>query len=363
MIKFDGPTSSIRVELGERSYDIYIGGGLLDEVGAATARLLPKTKKVCIISDSNVAPLYGERLEKSLQEAGLAPFLLPFPAGEESKNLSVLGELLEAMAQRGLTRSDALIALGGGVTGDLGGFAAACYMRGISFIQVPTSLLAQIDSSVGGKVAVDLAAGKNLAGAFYQPKAVFIDTELLSTLPRRFLHDGCAEAIKYGCIESPELFARLNACADEVALLEAAPEIVAACCAIKARIVEQDETDTGLRAVLNFGHTLGHAVEQHYGYGTYTHGEGVAIGMYQLTKSSEALGLTAPGTAAAIKEILSRYRLPLGDDIDKKALLAAMAKDKKKQGDTITLILLRRIGEAVLKRLPWQEVPAYLGLS
>ncbi len=360
MATLKGLHQTITVDLGPKAYHIYSGRGLLDGVGGAVAQLLPKARQACIISDSNVGPLYGRRLAASLAEAGLASFSLLIPAGEGSKNLAHLGRLLEAMAQAGLTRSDLVLTLGGGVVGDLGGFAAACYMRGLSFVQVPTSLLAQIDSSVGGKVAVDLAAGKNLAGAFYQPKAVYIDTELLGTLPTRFLHDGTAEAIKYGCIKDAALFRQLAACEDDAALLAAAPQLVAACCAIKARIVEQDELDTGLRALLNFGHTLGHAVEQYYGYGTYTHGEGVAIGMYQLTKRTEALGLTAPGTTAALKQALLRYQLPLGEELPKQPLLAVMAKDKKKQGDRLTLVILKRIGEAVLHSLPWQEAPAYL---
>ena len=218
-------------------------------------------------------------MQRSLNEAGLPATIVTIEAGEQSKNMQVLSEVLEQIAESGLTRSDVLVTLGGGVVGDLGGFAAASFMRGIAFVQVPTSLLAQIDSSVGGKVAVDLKAGKNLAGAFYQPKGVFIDTNLLSTLPVRFLHDGLAEAIKYGCIQDANLFEKIAGYADDRELLADIGSVVATCCAIKARIVEEDEFDTGLRGILNFGHTLGHAVEQHYAYGEYTHGEGVAIGM------------------------------------------------------------------------------------
>lgn len=350
----------IHVALGEHAYDIEIARSLLDSIGQKTAALLPKARMAAIVSDTNVAPLYSERLVRSLEAAGLKTVLLTIEAGEQSKNMKVLSEVLEQLAESGMTRSDVLLTLGGGVVGDLGGFAAASFMRGIAFIQIPTSLLAQIDSSVGGKVAVDLKAGKNLAGAFYQPKAVFIDTELLATLPVRFLHDGLAEAIKYGCIKDAALFEKIAAYADDAELLADIDSVVAACCNIKARIVEQDEFDTGLRMLLNFGHTLGHAVEQHFGYSHFTHGEGVAIGMYQLTQRTEVLGLTKAGTAARIKEVLEKYALPIAAGVPKEALLSTMAKDKKKQGSSITLIILESLGEGVLKKISWQEMPEYL---
>lgn len=350
----------IHVALGEHAYDIEIARGLLDSIGQKTAALLPKARMAAIVSDTNVAPLYSERLVRSLEAAGLKTVLLTIEAGEQSKNMKVLSEVLEQLAESGMTRSDVLLTLGGGVVGDLGGVAAASFMRGIAFIQIPTSLLAQIDSSVGGKVAVDLKAGKNLAGAFYQPKAVFIDTELLATLPVRFLHDGLAEAIKYGCIKDAALFEKIAAYADDAELLADIDSVVAACCNIKARIVEQDEFDTGLRMLLNFGHTLGHAVEQHFGYSHFTHGEGVAIGMYQLTQRTEVLGLTKAGTAARIKEVLEKYALPIAVGVPKESLLSTMAKDKKKQGSSITLIILESLGEGVLKKISWQEMPEYL---
>jgi 3-dehydroquinate synthetase len=218
------------------------------------------------MSDTNVTPQYAAKLEASLTAAGHGVVKVIIEAGEQSKNMTVLSSVLEQLAQGGLTRSDVVLTLGDGVVGDLGGYAAASYMHGVAFVQVPNSLLAQIDSSVGGKVAVDLAAGKNLAGAFYQPKAVFIDTDLLATLSTRFLHDGLAEAIKYGCIKDAALFDNIAGFANDAALLANIDDIVAICCAIKARIVEQDEFDTGLRMLLNFGHTLGHAVEQHFCY-------------------------------------------------------------------------------------------------
>lgn len=352
---------TIHVDLGEHAYDIEIAAGLLLQVGAKVAKLLPKARKAAIISDTNVAPLYADKLQKSLEDAGLAVCQIIIKAGEQSKNMQVLSDVLEQLAASGMTRSDVVLTLGGGVVGDLGGFAAASFMRGVAFVQIPTSLLAQIDSSVGGKVAVDLKAGKNLAGAFYQPKAVFIDTELLATLSTRFLHDGLAEAIKYGCIKDAALFEKIAAYADDDALLADIGSIVAACCAIKARIVEQDEFDTGLRMLLNFGHTLGHAVEQHFGYSHFTHGEGVAIGMYQLTARTEAMGLTPQGTAERIRAVLTKYNLPCDAGVEKSLLLDTMAKDKKKNGNSITLIVLKQLGEGALQKIDWQSVPEYLG--
>jgi 3-dehydroquinate synthase len=343
----------IHVDLGKHAYDIEIGAGLLPTVGAKVAALVPKAQRAVIVSDTNVAPLYGETLKRSLNDAGLPATIVTIEAGEQSKNMQVLSEVLEQIAESGLTRSDVLVTLGGGVVGDLGGFAAASFMRGIAFVQVPTSLLAQIDSSVGGKVAVDLKAGKNLAGAFYQPKGVFIDTNLLSTLPVRFLHDGLAEAIKYGCIQDANLFEKIAGYADDSELLADIGSVVATCCAIKARIVEEDEFDTGLRGILNFGHTLGHAVEQHYAYGEYTHGEGVAIGMYQITKRTEELGMTPAGTAEKIADVLKKYNLPIEAGVDKALLLDTMAKDKKKSGNTITLIVLDEMGKGRLHKINW----------
>lgn len=352
---------TIHVDLGAHAYNIEIAAGLLPSVGTQVAQLLPKARKAAIISDSNVAPLYADKLRESLEAAGFSVLTVVITAGEQSKNIGVLSNVLEQLAQGGMTRSDVVLTLGGGVVGDLGGFAAASFMRGVAFVQIPTSLLAQIDSSVGGKVAVDLQAGKNLAGAFYQPKAVFIDTDLLRTLPTRFLHDGLAEAIKYGCIKDAGLFEKIAGFADDAELLANIDEIVAACCVIKARIVEQDEFDTGLRMLLNFGHTIGHAVEQHFGYGGFTHGEGVAIGMYQLTQRTEKLGLTAVGAAERIKNVLEKYQLPLEAGVAKSELIATMARDKKKSGNSITLIILNKIGQGELLKLDWQQVPEYLG--
>lgn len=350
----------IQVALGEKSYWIKIAAGLLAAAGDEIRRVLPQTEKIAVITDSNVAPLYGERLRKSLEMAGFSVTVWEFPAGEESKNLAVLGRLYEGLAAAGLTRSDAIVALGGGVTGDMAGLAAATYLRGIAFIQIPTSLLAAVDSSVGGKVAVDLPQGKNLVGAFYQPKLVLIDSELLYTLPPRFLHDGLAEVIKYGCIRDTGLFTCLEQLPGDAALLAQAEEIIAACCTIKARIVAQDEFDTGERMLLNFGHTLGHAVEKAFHYDTYSHGEAVGLGMVLLTSQAEKLGLTDPGTAAKIAALLQKFSLPVEITLPRDEFIKTISLDKKKRGSQLTLVLIKDIGEGYLHTIENRDLPNYL---
>ena len=351
---------TITVELGEKTYNIEIAAGLLDQIGAK-ARVLSQAVKAAIISDSNVDPLYGERLERSLAASEFEVTRIVFAAGEQSKNLTVLGQVYDELARAGLTRSDLILTLGGGVPGDLGGFAAATFLRGIDFIQVPTSLLAQIDSSVGGKVAIDLPSGKNLAGSFYQPKAVFIDPDLLKTLPLRFLHDGLAEAIKYGCIRDAGLFAQIAAVKSDQELLEQADSIIETCCNIKARIVEKDEFDTGERMLLNFGHTIGHAIEKCCGFTTYTHGAGVGLGMVQMTRQTEKLGLTAAGTAEELSRVLKKFALPVSAVFDAQEILQAMALDKKKSGKKINLVIIEKIGVGRLHKIDWQDIPAYIG--
>lgn len=350
----------IQVALGEKSYWIKIAAGLLAAAGDEIRRVLPQTEKIAVITDSNVAPLYGERLRKSLEMAGFSVTVREFPAGEESKNLAVLGRLYEGLAAAGLTRSDAIVALGGGVTGDMAGLAAATYLRGIAFIQIPTSLLAAVDSSVGGKVAVDLPQGKNLVGAFYQPRLVLIDPELLYSLPPRFLHDGLAEVIKYGCIRNTGLFTRLEQLPGDAALLAQAEAIIATCCTIKARIVEQDEFDTGERMLLNFGHTLGHAVEKAFHYDTYSHGEAVGLGMVLLTSQAEKLGLTDPGTAAKIAALLQKFSLPVEITLPREEFIKTIALDKKKRGSQLILVLIKDIGEGYLHAIENRDLPNYL---
>ena len=338
-----------------KPYEIFIERGCLDSLGARCATLFPAGAKAAVISDSNVFPLYGERALASLRGEGFQPDFFVFPAGEASKQLSTVAQMLGFLAERGLTRSDFLVALGGGVTGDMAGFAAACYLRGVRFVQVPTSLLAQVDSSVGGKTAVDLPQGKNLAGAFHQPALVLIDPDTLETLPPLFFADGMGEVIKYGCIRSRALFETLRGADDLAPLMES---ILYDCVDCKRVIVEHDEFDTGERLVLNFGHTLGHALEKAHGYTGLTHGAAVGIGMVLIARLGEHMGLTEAGTADAIAEVLRKYHLPVSDDASLDEVLRATALDKKGLGGDLRIVLLRAVGESFVHRLPRAEFAA-----
>lgn len=348
----------IHINLGNDSYDIYIEDGLLNRVGPYI-QAVTKAKTLGVISDTTIDGLYGDRLEKILTDAGFTVKRIVFPAGEESKSLAMLGNLYQQLSDAGLTRSDAIITFGGGVVGDLGGFAAATYLRGLPFIQIPTTIIAQVDSSVGGKVAIDLPSGKNRAGAFYQPKAVLIDPELLQSLPKRFLHDGLGEVIKYGCIRDEKLFSLLESLNDAT-LAPHWEEIIQRCCAIKAQIVEHDVYDMGERMLLNFGHTIGHAIERFYGYGNYTHGEGVAAGMAMLTGVTEDMGLTEKGTTARLIKVLQQYDLPTDVAATRDELLPYIGNDKKKRGHSLTFIIIKKIGESELHTVTDAEIPAYV---
>ncbi|KUO72177.1 MAG: 3-dehydroquinate synthase [Clostridia bacterium BRH_c25] len=320
-----------------------------------------KGKKAAIITDDNVNKLYGALLYKSITEAGLNCTLISVSPGEKSKSMEVLAGIYEALAKFNISRGDIIIAFGGGVVGDLTGFAAATYLRGVSYIQIPTTLLSQVDSSVGGKTAVDLPSGKNLVGSFYHPEIVFIDTMFLNTLEDRYLRDGMAEVIKYGCIKDSILFDRLLNYKDLQQCIDDMDELVYSCCSIKRAVVEADERDRGERMLLNFGHTLGHAVEQYYNYEKYTHGEAVAMGMAEITKRSEGLGLTEKGSAAAITEALKKYGLPCQIPFaDKKKLAGAIKLDKKFNGDSIGLILLSKLGEAFIKKIKVEELESFI---
>ena len=342
--------SVLRVELKERSYEIRTEAGALRRCGEEAASVL-RGKKVCVVTDTLVAGLYADAVMKSLEGAGFAPFLLTVPAGEASKSPQMLAWLWEQMAAAGMTRTDAVAALGGGVVGDLAGFAAATMLRGVDLIQLPTTLLAQVDSSVGGKVAVDLQAGKNLAGSFYQPKLVLMDPETLRSLSDRAFADGMAEVIKYGCIWDSALFARLERLGGRDGVMGEIEEITTACCDIKRQVVEQDELDLGLRMLLNFGHTFGHVYEKAYHYETYTHGEAVAAGMVDAARLGERMGHTQPGTAERIAGLLKRYGLPTAISARREDYESAMNLDKKSQGGDIRVVLLKHIGAAETVRL------------
>lgn len=349
----------IFVDLGKKSYDIEIAVHSFPEMGKKI-RALSRAEKAAIITDHTVDALYGEKLQQQLETQGFTVRRLVMAAGEDHKNLETFTRLVRACADFGMTRSDLVITLGGGVPGDLGGFVAASFLRGVAFIQVPTTLLAQIDSSVGGKVAVDLPEGKNLVGAFYQPKGVLMDPDLLRTLDPRYLHDGLAEVIKCAAFGDPELFAALEQWSSDEDILQHVTEISAACCRLKVKVVEEDERDVGARMVLNFGHTIGHAVERYYHYEKYTHGEGVAIGMVRLTRNTEKMGLTKPGTADRIQRLLARYHISTEDPIPDAAVLEGIQMDKKKRGSQITLVIVPEIGKSLLKKVAFADLEPYV---
>ncbi len=334
----------LHVELGKNSYPIYIENGLLKHAPDYILEVF-SGKKIMIISDDNVYPLYGEELKSTLS-AQYECCSLILPHGESTKSFQSLPDIYTALLNAKLSRSDLIIALGGGVMGDLAGFAASSYLRGVKFIQIPTSLLAQVDSSVGGKVAVDLPQGKNLVGAFYQPSLVLIDPTVLSTLPKRFIHDGMGEIIKAGCIKDSSLFSSLVSHRSFEDLEQKLPEIIHRCVDIKRAVVENDQFDLGERILLNFGHTLAHTIEQYFHYERESHGEAVAVGMYQITRLSEKQGLTAPGTSERILEALNIYGLPHACGLPLSDLTETITLDKKNLGGKLNIVLLHSIGDS-----------------
>ena len=336
------------------SYDVLIGSGLLHSIGGY-ARSLNRVCKVCIVSDSNVWPLYGALAKASIQESGLICTHFVFPAGEASKNGLTYLELLNHLAENQLTRSDLIVALGGGVVGDLAGFAAATYLRGIRFIQVPTTLLAAVDSSVGGKTAIDLASGKNLAGAFYQPCLVLCDTECLNTLPEDTFRDGCAEVIKYGILYDPELFHYLSQFGPKFDR----EAVIARCVELKRNVVAEDEYDTGARMKLNLGHTVGHGVEAGSNF-TISHGKAVAIGTAIVTRAACASGMCAPDTRDAILAILNQFDLPVSCEFPAAELYLAALSDKKRSSGTINLIIPRTIGKCAISPTPIEQIESFI---
>ena len=333
----------LSVNLGENSYPIYIENGILSHAGDYISQVF-SGRKIMIISDDRVFPLYEEKVQASLNDYECHSLVLPH--GEPTKSFQSLPKIYEALLNAKLTRSDLVIALGGGVIGDLAGFAASSYLRGVKFVQIPTSLLAQVDSSVGGKVAVDLPQGKNLVGAFFQPKLVLIDPEVLDTLPEHFIKDGMGEVIKYGCIKDAKLFDLLCSHTSFDDLKSELTDVIARCVDIKRIVVEADQFDTGERMLLNFGHTLAHTIEQYYHYERESHGEAVGIGMYRITKIAEEKGLTAPGCAEKIRNALKIYGLPDSCGLNADDLTGAIALDKKNLNGHLNVVLLKDIGDS-----------------
>lgn len=350
----------LTVNLPNHSYDLVIENGLLKNIGS-WAKELWSPQKIVIITDTNVRPLYGDQVYKSLKEAGFEPSTFVIDAGEQSKSLSVAAEIYDFLADEGMTRSDGIIALGGGVVGDLAGFVASTYMRGLHFLQVPTTLLAQVDSSIGGKTAVNTTKAKNLVGTFAQPDGVLIDPDTLNTLEVRRIREGIAEIIKSAAIADESLWQKLGALTDENDLRAHATEIIASCCKIKRSVVEEDELDNGVRLLLNFGHTIGHALENTAGYGNLTHGEGVAIGMSQITKVAERKNLTPVGTTEQLNKMIQKFHLPVtSNHWNQEQLYTALTHDKKTRGGKINIILLESIGKAKIVRIPIEEMKSYL---
>ena len=337
-----------------KSYQIEIGSGLLSGLGSKVAAL-GKVRKVCIVSDSNVWPLYGAAADASLHGEGLETCTFVFPAGESSKNGETFLELLNFLAENQLTRTDVLVALGGGVVGDLTGFAAACYLRGIRFVQVPTTLLAAMDSSVGGKTAIDLTAGKNLAGAFHQPSLVLCDTETLATLPDDIFRDGCAEVIKTAILFDEPLFMELVR--DRLNFDREA--VIAACVVCKRNIVEADEFERGQRQLLNLGHTFGHAAEALSDF-TLSHGKAVAIGTAIAARAAAKNSICDQGTATRIMWLLEKFGLPIYTDRTAAELCKAALTDKKRSGDTVNLILPQRIGKCTISPTPVSQLESFI---
>lgn len=320
------------------SYDIIIGSGLLEKSGELISNVL-KSKKCAVVTDSTVDALYGEKTVKSLEKSGFTVSKFTVPAGEVSKSHEQLIALYGFLCENDITRTDFLVALGGGVVGDLTGFCAATYLRGVDYVQIPTTLLAQVDSSVGGKTAVNIEAGKNLVGAFKQPALVITDANALSTLSDETFADGMGEVVKYGMIRSESLFEKLcGGCSKDSPDIEL-EEIIAECVSIKRDVVQNDEFDTGERMVLNFGHTFGHAIEKSAGYGKIAHGKAVAIGMYLITAAAEAMGGVQDGTAERLKACLKANSLPYEYNIAAEELYKLSIGDKKRTSDKIRILI------------------------
>lgn len=331
-----------------KTYDIKIGPGLLQTLGQEVAAL-GGVERICIVSDSHVYPLFGKTAEKFLKNSGFIPSSFVFPAGEEQKNGTVFLELLNTLARHQLTRSDLVVALGGGVVGDLAGFAASCYLRGIRFVQIPTTLLAAVDSSVGGKTAIDLPAGKNLAGAFNQPSLVLCDTHTLDTLPPAIFRDGCAEVIKYGVLYDRELFAHL----EEAGLSFCREDVITRCVQWKRDVVMADEFDTGERMKLNLGHTIGHGVEAASDF-AISHGQAVAIGMAIVSRASHC------PDCDRIQSLLKQFGLSTSTDFSAETLYGYTLSDKKRTGGTVHLILPRAIGCCQIVPTPVAHLQSFI---
>lgn len=350
----------LSVQLKENSYKVIIKNGIINHIGSYVKKIY-NNKKIAVVTDENLHNYYGEKMISSLVKEGYELKEIVLEPGEKTKSIENAIFLYEELLDFNISRGDMIISFGGGVIGDLTGFVASTLLRGIPYVQVPTSLLAQVDSSIGGKVAVDLKEGKNLVGSFYHPKIVLIDTDLLRTLPDKYLYDGMGEVIKYGCIKDKELFEKLEKIKGKEDLLENIEDIIYKCCNIKREIVGRDEKDTGERMVLNFGHTFAHAIEKYFNFEKYSHGEAVSIGMYKVTVISEKLGNTKIGTSKRIKDILIKYNLPYEAKIDNnEEILKSIFLDKKFFGEFINIIIIKDIGEVFIDKISKENLNNFI---
>ena len=342
----------------DKDYEVLIEKGILDNCGDYIKQI-SNANKVCVVSDSNVFSLYNEKVISSLRENGFNVITYVFEAGEESKTIDTVMSIIDLLAQNEFTRKDLVVALGGGSCRDMAGFAAAIYLRGIEYVQLPTSLLAQVDSSVGGKTAVNLVQGKNLCGAFHQPKLVLIDPNTLDTLDSRVYAEGMAEALKMGCILDEDLFKKIEIQNNN----EFIEDIIFESVKLKAIIVEHDEKEKGERALLNFGHTIGHAIEKLHNFKDIYHGEAVGIGMVLISQMGEFNNITQEGTSERIKKVLEKYNLPIKTSYSLSDIIKEMKSDKKRTQDSINLILLDRIGKGFIKSIRYDEIPGFFGIN
>ena len=355
---------TVRVATASRAYDVVVGAGTLDHVGPL-AKKSAGGSRCCVITETNVGPLYAEHVEQSLSSAGYdVAERLVFPAGERFKTLATLGTLLEGLAERSLTRSDVVIALGGGVTGDMGGLAAALYLRGISVVQVPTSLLAMVDSSVGGKTAVDLAAGKNLVGAFWQPSLVVADVGCLRTIDRALFTDSCGEVVKHAVLADSALLDELTSAPlnTEGVSSERLASVVARNVSIKRDVVSADERESGVRQTLNLGHTIGHAIEAASEF-TLGHGSCVAAGLCMVARASERLGWCSHDTRKRIERCVVAHGLPTGCDLPTEMLMHYMEHDKKRHDATVNLVVPVEVGRCEVRPVSFSELAHMVELA
>lgn len=352
--------ANIHVNLDEDSYDILIERGLISKVGPIIKKLTG-ADKIAVITEDSIGKQFTAKLLKTLRGANLNVRFITVPEGEACKTFHVLGQVYEAIANFGLDRGDAIIAYGGGAVGDMAGFTASTYKNGIQYVQIPTSLTAQLGSTIGGTVGIDMPSSKNLVSTIYQPRGIFIDPDVLGTLTRDRFHTGLVEAVKIACVADKDLFTIFEKAKNDVDLYKRLPEIIERCCKIKARLSEKDEYAEGARMLLDFGTTIGHAIEGYNRYDdTYDHGEALGIGMYLITRESEKLGLTQKGTAERIKYVLEFLDMPYTTDIAADDLILYMKNDKKIWGDLIRLVLLKTIGQAYLHPVKIKDLAKYI---